>query len=58
MLRFRGSSELQVAVWELRDGKSQFYIYDLLRLIPYVELELIERKQFIEELAKVNRSPL
>ncbi|MHC5915337.1 MAG: type I-D CRISPR-associated helicase Cas3' [Nostoc sp.] len=55
LLRFRGSSDLQVAVWEIRNGKSCFYIYDLLRLIPYVEIEVIDRKQFVEELAKVNR---
>ncbi len=58
LLRFRGGSDLQVAVWEIRDGKSCFYTYDLLRLIPYVEIEVIERKQFIEELTKENRQKI
>ncbi|MBD2614290.1 type I-D CRISPR-associated helicase Cas3' [Nostoc punctiforme FACHB-252] len=58
LLRFRGGSDLQVAVWEIRDDKSCFYIYDLLRLIPYVEIEVIDRKQFIQELAKVNRNEI
>lgn len=43
LLRFRGGSDLQAAVW---DG-SRFYTYDLLRLLPYVEVEVIDRDAFL-----------
>jgi len=39
LLRFRGGSDLQ------RFGRS-FYIYDLLRLLPYAEVEVIDRETF------------
>ena len=52
LLRFRGGSDIQAGVWE--PDKSCFYTYDLLRLIPYTEIEVIERKRFLEE-AKVSK---
>jgi CRISPR-associated endonuclease/helicase Cas3 len=54
LLRFRGSSDLQAAVWE--PDKSRFYTYDLLRLLPYAEVEVIQRQTFLEEAAKCDRS--
>ncbi|MGB7440380.1 MAG: type I-D CRISPR-associated helicase Cas3' [Coleofasciculaceae cyanobacterium] len=54
LLRFRGSSDLQAAVWEA--DKSRFYAYDLLRLLPYGEVEVIKRQEFLAELAKCGRS--
>lgn len=44
LLRFRGGSSLQAAVWE----ESRFYTYDLLRLLPYVAVELCDRETFLE----------
>lgn len=43
LLRFRCGSDLQAAVW---DG-SRFYTYDLLRLLPHVEVEVIDRDAFL-----------
>ena len=43
LLRFRGSSTLQAAVW---DGK-RFYTYDLLKLLPYVLVEATTREAFL-----------
>ncbi|MEC4813667.1 MAG: type I-D CRISPR-associated helicase Cas3' [Scytonema sp. PMC 1069.18] len=43
LLRFRGGSTLQAAVW---DGHN-FYTYDLLRLLPYALVELIDRETFL-----------
>ncbi|MEA5468309.1 type I-D CRISPR-associated helicase Cas3' [Spirulina sp. 06S082] len=43
LLRFRGSSALQGAVW---DG-DRFYTYDLLRLLPYALVELCDRQTFL-----------
>ncbi len=54
LLRFRGGSDLQAAVWEV--DKSRFYSYDLLRLLPYVEIEVINRKTFLENAAKHQHS--
>jgi CRISPR-associated endonuclease/helicase Cas3 len=54
LLRFRGSSDLQAAVWE--PDKSRFYTYDLLRLLPYADVEVIKRQTFLEEAAKCDRS--
>lgn len=53
LLRFRGSSDLQAAVWE--PDKSRFYTYDLLRLLPYAEVEVIQRQTFLEQVAKFSR---
>jgi len=44
LLRFRGGSELQVAVWD----DSHFYTYDLLRLLPYAKVELCDRNTFLQ----------
>jgi CRISPR-associated endonuclease/helicase Cas3 len=43
LLRFRGGSALQAAVW---DGNN-FYTYDLLRLLPYARVEIINRETFL-----------
>lgn len=51
LLRFRGSSALQAAVWD----DSRFYSYDLLRLIPYATLEVIDRETFLSAAAKAGR---
>ena len=50
LLRFRGGSDLQAAVWE----GSRFYTYDLLRLLPYAEVEIIDAQTFIEAAQKFN----
>lgn len=44
LLRFRGSSSLQTAV---ADEKG-FYTYDLLRLLPYASVEIINREPFLQ----------
>ncbi|UBF30155.1 type I-D CRISPR-associated helicase Cas3' (plasmid) [Kovacikia minuta CCNUW1] len=44
LLRFRGGSTLQAAVW---DG-SHFYTYDLLRLLPYALVETTTREAFLD----------
>ncbi|MGK7929791.1 MAG: type I-D CRISPR-associated helicase Cas3' [Spirulina sp.] len=54
LLRFRGSSDLQAAVWE--SDRSRFYTYDLLRLLPHAEVEVIDRKTFLEAAEKCDRS--
>ena len=50
LLRFRGGSDLQAAVWE----GSRFYTYDLLRLLPYAEVEIIDAQTFLEAAEKFN----
>ncbi len=50
ILRFRGGSTLQAAVW---DGK-RFYQYDLLRLLPYALVEIIDRDTYIAAATKYN----
>lgn len=47
LLRFRGGSALQAAVWD----DEHFYTYDLLRLLPYAEVKLVEREEFLEAAA-------
>ncbi|MBE9058371.1 type I-D CRISPR-associated helicase Cas3' [Sphaerospermopsis sp. LEGE 08334] len=44
LLRFRGSSDLQAAVWD----EGRFYTYDLLRLLAYAEVEIIDREEFLK----------
>lgn len=44
LLRFRGGSTLQAAVWE----GDRFYTYDLLRLLPYAIVEIIDRETFFK----------
>uniref|UniRef100_B8HXC3 CRISPR-associated helicase, Cyano-type n=1 Tax=Cyanothece sp. (strain PCC 7425 / ATCC 29141) TaxID=395961 RepID=B8HXC3_CYAP4 len=48
LLRFRGGSTLQAAVW---DG-DRFYTYDLLRLLPYTLVETTTRETFLEAATK------
>jgi CRISPR-associated endonuclease/helicase Cas3 len=43
LLRFRGGSDLQAAV---QDG-TRFYTYSLLRLLPYVAVEVLKRADFL-----------
>jgi len=43
LLRFRGGSTLQAAVWD----NTRFYTYDLLRLLPYATAEVIDRETFL-----------
>ncbi|MFP4119613.1 type I-D CRISPR-associated helicase Cas3' [Coleofasciculus sp.] len=54
LLRFRGSSDLQAAVWE--PEYSRFYTYDLLLLLPYAAVEVMKRQAFLEEAAKRDRA--
>lgn len=44
LLRFRGSTTLQAAVWD----ENRFYTYDLLRLLPYTWVEVLEADEFLE----------
>ncbi|ACK70147.1 CRISPR-associated helicase, Cyano-type [Gloeothece citriformis PCC 7424] len=46
LLSFRGSSNLQAAVWDNANHNHNFYTYDLLRLLPYTEVEVIDRETF------------
>lgn len=48
LLRFRGSTTLQAAVWE----GDRFYLYDLLRLLPYTWVEVIEESEFLAAVQK------
>lgn len=48
LLRFRGSSDLQAAVWDASNAHSSFYTYDLLRLLPYASVEVINQETFLE----------
>ncbi len=44
LLRFRGGSDLQAAIWD----DARFYTYDLLRLLPYVTVDVIDRASFLD----------
>ncbi|MBE9041409.1 type I-D CRISPR-associated helicase Cas3' [Oscillatoriales cyanobacterium LEGE 11467] len=44
LLRFRGSSAIQAAVWD----RTRFYTYDLLRLLPYATVEICDRDTFLQ----------
>jgi CRISPR-associated endonuclease/helicase Cas3 len=52
LLRFRGGSDLQAAVWD----NSRFYTYDLLRLLAYTEVEVIDRDEFLSAAQKCNHA--
>ncbi len=54
LLRFRGSTTLQAAVWDTAEGKDRFYTYDLLRLLPYTSVEVLEEAEFLEAARKRN----
>lgn len=43
LLSFRGGSTLQAAVWD----SNNFYTYDLLRLLPYARVEIIDSETFL-----------
>lgn len=51
LLRFRGGSTLQAAVWD----NQNFYTYDLLRLLPHALVEIIDRKKFLDAANKSGR---
>ncbi|BAY37549.1 CRISPR-associated helicase, Cyano-type [Nostoc sp. NIES-2111] len=53
LLRFRGGSDLQAAVWD----EGRFYTYDLLRLLPYAEVEIINREEFLQAAQQANHPP-
>jgi len=48
LLRFRGSTTLEAAVWD----EDRFYTYDLLRLLPYTWVEVLEESEFLEAAQK------
>ncbi|ACB00887.1 conserved hypothetical protein, helicase domain (plasmid) [Picosynechococcus sp. PCC 7002] len=48
LLRFRGGSSLQSGIW---DG-DRFYSYDLLKVLPYATVEVIDRETFLEAAQK------
>ncbi|WP_414526647.1 type I-D CRISPR-associated helicase Cas3' [Nodularia chucula] len=50
LLRFRGGSDLQAAVWD----EQRFYTYDLLRLLPYAEVEIIDRETYLQAAQEAN----
>ena len=50
LLRFRGSSSLQAAVWD----NNSFYTYDLLRLLPYALVEVIDKNTFLQAASSFN----
>ncbi len=52
LLRFRGSSSLQAAVWDNNNSDNSFYTYDLLRFLPYALVEVIDRNTFLEAASK------
>lgn len=43
LLRFRGGTAIQAAVWD----EHRFYTYDLLRLLPFTHLELVDKEDFL-----------
>jgi CRISPR-associated endonuclease/helicase Cas3 len=49
LLSFRGSSDLQAGVWDNSGNNSNFYTYDLLNLLPYTLVEVIDRETFINQ---------
>lgn len=48
LLRFRGGSTLQAAVWD----NNRFYTYDLLRFLPYAIVEVTNRETYLQAAAK------
>lgn len=52
LLRFRGGTAIQAAVWD----EERFYTYDLLRLLPYARVEICDRETFIAAATAANCS--
>ncbi|HYW22070.1 MAG TPA: type I-D CRISPR-associated helicase Cas3' [Nodularia sp. (in: cyanobacteria)] len=52
LLRFRGGSDLQAAVWD----EQRFYTYDLLRLLPYAEVEIMDRETYLQSAQQANHA--
>jgi len=50
LLRFRGGSDVQAAVWD----QGRFYTYDLLKLLAYTEVEIIDREEFLKAAENAN----
>lgn len=48
LLRFRGGSTLQAAVWD----NNRFYTYDLLRFLPYAMVEVTDRETYLKAASK------
>ncbi|ASC71710.1 ATP-dependent RNA helicase SrmB [Halomicronema hongdechloris C2206] len=44
LIRFRGGTSIQAAVWD----ENRFYTYDLLRLLPYTLVEVLDEAEFLE----------
>ena len=44
LIRFRGGASLQTAVWD----ENRFYTYDLLRILPYTQVEVLEEADFLD----------
>lgn len=57
LLSFRGSSDLQAAVWDNSKASPSFYSYDLLRLLPYSFVEAIDRETFLEQAQAAGHIP-
>ncbi|WP_201782682.1 hypothetical protein [Calothrix sp. 336/3] len=55
LLRFRGGSTLQAAVWDSQGSGSNFYTYDLLRLLPHALVEVCDRATFLDAAGKSGR---
>jgi CRISPR-associated endonuclease/helicase Cas3 len=55
LLRFRGGSALQAAVWDSNGTGSNFYTYDLLRLLPHALVEVCDRATFLDAAGKLGR---
>lgn len=53
LLRFRGSSAIQAALWD----ECRFYTYDLLRLLPSARVELCDRETFLAAAIAADYSP-
>lgn len=54
LIRFRGGSDIQTAVWD--EEKCRFYTYDLLKILPHAEVEVISKKDFLAAIEKANLS--
>jgi CRISPR-associated endonuclease/helicase Cas3 len=44
LIRFRGGTSIQAALWD----ENRFYTYDLLRILPYTQVEVLEESDFLD----------
>jgi len=56
LLRFRGGTAIQAAIWDETGDNARFYSYDLLRLLPYAMVEICDRETFLQAAAKADYS--